>query len=397
MSDLLDKLLTSTTGDPVKQQAAQWVREIGVPTLKTERWKYTSLRSIEKKTFSNEPVNEPAEDDFILPHTVKLSFVNGVFSNKALPNGVTVERYTLNEQDAGLYKENNDMFACLNVAESDQVWRVTVSSDQTIMLVNTATPNYRGVTHPCVFFDIKPGVTVTLYDIHYDEGSGLVNLLQNIAVGYRARFDHFIYKNNYESAIIQRCDVTVHDGATYNCYALDAGGRLNKQDINVRLVEQHASCAIHGSAVMGEKDHSDWRTHISHEHPHTNSTETFRILADHTGTGCFNGKIYISRGSDDSHSSLNTGNLLVGNNARVNIKPELEIYAEEVTASHGATVGQLDDESMFYLKSRGIPESEAAALLKYAFLAEPIEQIENSDTREVFLKLLQEECEALRS
>jgi Fe-S cluster assembly protein SufD len=398
VSDLLDRLLTSTPNCSVRQQAADWAREIGLPTRKTERWKYTSLRSLEKKVFSQEAFSEQSEsNDLNLSYDLRLSFVNDVLSHDKLPKGVTIERFTLEQEAADQYKDDSDVFACLNVAESDQAWKVTVSSDQTIMLSSNTTEDYAGAVHPCIFFDIQPGVSCTLYDIQYDEGAGLVNYLQNIVVGYRAQFNHIIHKDNYKSTVIQRCDVVVHDGATYNCYALDAGGTLNKQDINVRLIEQHASCAIYGVGVMGQGDHSDWRTHISHEHPHTNSTETFRILADHTGTGCFNGKIHIFRGADDSHSELSTGNLLVGNNARVNIKPELEIYAEEVTASHGATIGQLDDESLFYLQSRGLPEDEAISLLKYAFLAEPLEQIKNDEARKILLESLQEECSLLRT
>jgi Fe-S cluster assembly protein SufD len=96
----------------------------------------------------------------------------------------------------------------------------------------------------------------------------------------------------------------------------------------------------------------------------------------------FNGRIHIQRGADDSHSDLNTANLLLSENARINTKPELEIYAEEVTASHGATIGQLEDSALFYLRSRGLPADEAMALLKFGFAAAPLETLEIADLRE---------------
>jgi Fe-S cluster assembly protein SufD len=106
--------------------------------------------------------------------------------------------------------------------------------------------------------------------------------------------------------------------------------------------------------------------------------------------GVFNGRIHIARGADDSHSDLNTANLLLSDSARINTKPELEIYAEEVTASHGATIGQLEDSALFYLRSRGIPATEAMALLKYGFAAAPLENIENETLRDWLMASLNE-------
>jgi Fe-S cluster assembly protein SufD len=150
----------------------------------------------------------------------------------------------------------------------------------------------------------------------------------------------------------------------------------------VHLLEPGANGEIDGVAFVNSRQHVDWHTAIDHEVGQTNSRESFRILADGTGVGVFNGRIHIQRGADDSHSDLNTANLLLSENARINIKPELEIYAEEVTASHGATIGQLEDSALFYLRSRGLPVDQAMALLKYGFAAAPLEQVEPEAVRE---------------
>jgi Fe-S cluster assembly protein SufD len=141
--------------------------------------------------------------------------------------------------------------------------------------------------------------------------------------------------------------------------------------------------------VLNSKQHVDYHTSIDHCTGHTNSREAFRLLADGTGVGVFNGRIHIHEDSDDSHSDLNTASLLLGEMARINAKPELEIYSEDVTASHGATIGQLDDDALFYLRSRGLPTEEANTLLKYGFAAEPLEGQADEDVRDWLLDQLQ--------
>lgn len=114
------------------------------------------------------------------------------------------------------------------------------------------------------------------------------------------------------------------------------------------------------------------------------------MLADGLGVGVFNGRIYIARGADDAHSQMSTANLLLSDQARINTKPELEIYAEEVTASHGATIGQLDDNALFYLRSRGLDAESAAGLLKLGFAATPFDEMPASPLKEWLLAQLRE-------
>lgn len=402
VSDLLEKFLNRTSDDEIRNNALSSVKSIGLPTNKTERWKYSSLKlkSLEKKSFAQtEPVT--SIDDSSCPnleHTCHIKFENGSINldDSVIAQGVSIQPLDTSLLPLHDYEKDKDVFALLNLSQTDQAWHIKVTSDQTIMLSMLTSDNYTGIGYPQVLIEVDPEVTLTLYDLHYDRGNGVINLLQNIHVNQGAKVVHIINKDNHQSTFMQRCDVDVDRNAQYNCYILDTGGSLNKQDINVNLTDDDASCKIHGTGVMGNKDHTDWRTKISHIHPNTTSSETFRILADHTGVGCFNGKIHIFPGADNSHSSLETGNLLSGENARVNIKPELEIYAEEVTASHGATVGQIDEESLFYLRSRGMPIKEATALLKYAFLAEPLENISDDNTRETMLELLRKKCSLLQ-
>jgi Fe-S cluster assembly protein SufD len=133
-----------------------------------------------------------------------------------------------------------------------------------------------------LLIEVERGATLTLYDFQNDRGNGFVNLLQNIHVNQKASVVHIISKDNHNSSFLQRCDVDVDSNGQYKCYVLDTGGAFNKQDININLTDDNASCELHGAGVMGDKDHSDWKTTISHMHPNTNSNESFKVLADST-------------------------------------------------------------------------------------------------------------------
>ena len=402
MSDLLEKLLNRNTDDEIRNNALSEVKDIGLPTNKTERWKYSSLKlkALEKKSFAQ--TDSPDEIDVSnlpqLDYTTHLRFDNGSinFDDSVINQGVDVTPLDTSLLPMHDYKKDKDVFAFLNVSQTHQAWHIKVSNDQSIMLSTLTSNNYTGISNPQLLIEVERGATLTLYDFQNDSGNGFINLLQNIHVNQEASVVHIINKDNHNSAFLQRCDVDVDSNGQYKCYVLDTGGSFNKQDVNINLTDDNASCELHGAGVMGDKDHSDWKTTISHMHPNTNSNESFKVLADGTGVGCFNGRIHIFRGADNSHSALETGNLLSGDQARVNVKPELEIYAEEVTASHGATVGQIDESSMFYLRARGIPEKEARAMLKYAFLAEPIENIKDSNIKEHMLELLSKKCSKLQ-
>jgi len=188
---------------------------------------------------------------------------------------------------------------------------------------------------------------------------------------------------------IARTDVDVARDADYQSFVLDTGTRLGRQDISIFLNESGAEAEIDGTVILNSRQHVDYHTAIDHCTGHTHSRETFHLLADGSGVGVFNGRIHIHKDSDDSHSDLSTASLLLGDMARINAKPELEIYSEEVTAAHGATIGQLDEDALFYLRTRGLPAEEANSLLKYGFAAGPLEGQAEEAVRDWLLSELQ--------
>ncbi len=161
--------------------------------------------------------------------------------------------------------------------------------------------------------------------------------------------------------------VRVGRDARFESHALAAGGGLLRQDIDVYLHQAGGECSLRGLYTAGSGEHVDFHTRIEHIAPHCRSEETYKGLVGGTGRAVFNGRVQVHAGADKTDSAMTCANLLLSNRAEVDAKPELEIYADDVKCSHGATVGQLDEAQVFYLRARGIDEAAARALLMTAF------------------------------
>lgn len=404
MSALAEKLMTeagadTATGANDHQAIHEWGRQRlmqhGFPDLKTEQWKYTPLRVLEKRDFQNQTFAVTALPSWPVEGVV-LHFDHGVLSidPATLPEGVTLsptQPQALKKKDYDqIYGQREGAFAWLNLAQFEQAWHLEITGEQTVIIATTTSGAFEAQVHPRMVIDIAPNASLKLIEHQHDLGQGLINTTCEINVADGAKVEHLICRQNAESVWIQRTDVNVAKDADYRVVAFDQGGRLTRHDLKVHIQGGGANGEIDGLVLLNGRQHVDWHTEIAHCVGQTNSREAFRFLADGSSVGVLNGRIHIHADSDDSHSDLNTANLLLSDDARINIKPELEIYSEEVTASHGATIGQLDDRSLFYMQSRGLSEAESLALLKYGFAAEPMMQIQTPAIRDWVLDRLKE-------
>ena len=398
MSALLERFageqgLPSDDFSDIRRRAQAALMQYGFPDLKTEDWKYTPLKLLEKREFSADEAAPAVAPELPFEASV-LHFRNGRLDLDALdlPEGVRVESVGRESLEQADYGDRAGAFAWLNLARFDQGLRVVIESDlkRPLVLALTTAEGFAADVYPRLEVAVAEGVSATLIDIQHDAGAGLVNRVVDIDLARGARLNHVIRRGGGDSIWIERTVVNVNDEADYRLRVFDGGGRLTRQDLRVRLLAEGANGEIDGIGLVDTRQHIDYHTAIEHTVGHTNSRESFRLLGDGSGVGVFNGRIHIHKGADDSHSDLETANLLLSENARINTKPELEIYAEEVTASHGATIGQLDDDAMFYLRSRGIPANEAGGLLKYGFAAAPLEGLADEAVREWLLGELRE-------
>jgi Fe-S cluster assembly protein SufD len=184
-----------------------------------------------------------------------------------------------------------------------------------------------------------------------------------------------------ESRHLTRLRARVGRDATLDLSTVDLGGRLSRHDLIVDLVEPGSNVNLRGLFVASGQGHIDNHTRFDHRAPHGTSRETVRGLARDTGRGVFNGKIVVHPGAQKTDSEQRIANLILSPKAEINAKPELEIYADDVKCAHGATFGQLDETALFYLRSRGLPQADARALLTLAFAMEPLRAIPDAAFR----------------
>ena len=375
----------------LRQSAQRALMQHGFPDLKTEAWKYTPIKLLEKREFQPRAASASAAPELPFDAYV-LHFDNGILNLDAgeLPAGVSVLPAGRENFEDLSYGGREDAFAWLNLARFGQAWKIRIGGelDRPLVLAFTTADDFAAAVHPRLFIELDDDARAELVEVHRGGGEGLINAVADIRIGAGAVLHHVMRRGGGDTVRVCRTAIDVRRDAEYRAVVLDTGARLGRQDLNVFLTEAGARGEIDGTVVIDSKQHVDYHTAIDHCTGHTHSREGFHLLAGGTGVGVFNGRIHIHADSDDSHSDLNTASLLLSETARINAKPELEIYSEDVTASHGATIGQLDAEALFYLRSRGIPTDEANALLKYGFAAAPLEGLADESLREWLLSEL---------
>ncbi|MDT8408587.1 MAG: SufD family Fe-S cluster assembly protein [Wenzhouxiangellaceae bacterium] len=393
MSALIEKLIPESLPDepgefgPLRRKALKVLMQHGFPHRKVENWKYTPLGLLESRAFENAtgPSEAPWPELPALPFEASVLHLHDGLLDPArcrLPAGVTLEALAPADVDLSGMDDGSpaDAFAWLNLARLQQGWRICVDDharlERPLLLMLTCGEDFDRVAHPRLKLELGVGAEATLIEWQQGQGSGLINSVLDIELGASSRLLHLIDRHSEETALIERTTVNVNAESSYSGFILDGGGRLTRQDLNVNLNAANAHGAVCGVAVLDGRSLVDYHTAFEHRVGPSTSSEDFRILADDQSVGVFNGRIHILPGADDSHSEMNTGNMLLSRGARINTKPELEIHAEEVTASHGATIGQIDDEARFYLRSRGLSDAQAISLLKFGFAAAAFDSLE---------------------
>ncbi len=409
MSALLEKLVPESPpagGEPewlveARRDARRELMRNGFPDARTEDWKYTSLKLLEKRPFSpgRESPREPLPPLPLEGHV--LDFWEGRLAvPDDLPAGIRLRRLAEEPGPDGLvrrYGGREAAFAWLNTAGFTEGWVLEIDRpvDEPILLVWRTAEDFEGVVHPRLHVRLAAGASARLVEMHLDGGKGLVNRITTVRLESGARLDHARLQHTCAEAIdVERNDVSVAADARYDWLSLDLGGRLVRHDLNIALEEPEAATSVNGVFLGDGRTHVDHHTLIDHRVGPSYSEENFRGLLAGRSRGVFNGRIHVQPGADGSASEMNNANLLLSEHAEMDTKPELEIYADEVTAAHGATVGQLDEDALFYLTSRGIPQAQGRVMLKQAFAAAIIEATEPEALREDWLGRMRDVLQA---
>lgn len=373
-------------GDPaVRAAGADLFRASGLPGVRDEAWRYTSLRALAETRFA-EPLTPVADCAAMLarlsaPDAPRLVFVDGRFRDdlSVVPSHVAVR--VGGPAYGVLARPEREQLVALNtmLAGDGAAIEVAAGADGgTLVLASLGSgASERPVAfHPRHSVQLAAGASLTLLEVSLGEGAYLHNPVFEITVGEAATLTHLRLQDESHAAFhLSTLYADVAARGTYDSFALALGGRLARMEVHARLGGAGASAHLNAAQLLGGTQHADFTTVVSHDAPSCASRQTVKNVLTGRSRGVFQGKIAVARDAQKTDGYQMNQALLLSPDAEIDSKPELEIFADDVKCSHGATVGELDAEQLFYLRSRGVPEPEARAMLVRAFLAEALDPI----------------------
>jgi Fe-S cluster assembly protein SufD len=411
---MLQSLAQAAVGlSPQRRAALDRVLATGLPSQRSERWKYTSLRALAARQFSLGREATHAEAVGALLASIegpRLVFVNGVFSPDlstlaAMPGLSFGWQADWAETPTNAFQRADEVFAALNLALERGGMLVEVAEDacvetpvHAVFLGMPADSDLAShLRHRVV---VGPRARLTLVEHHLSAGEHrhLDNHLLDIDLAEGAELVHARAQDAADGAtLFARTDARLGAGAIYRRVDLELGAALSRHELNVELAGAGARFESSGALLAGGRRHVDTRLGVLHIGRDTACELLWRGLAAERGKLSFHGGIEIAAGADGSDASLSNKNLLLSANAEIDTQPVLQIHADEVKAAHGATVGRLDESSLFYLRARGIPLAQARVLLTLAFCREALSAIGDPVLAEMLSPRLEARLAALET
>lgn len=391
--------------EPLRSAARARFAAVGFPTRRDEEWKYTSTSAIAETPFrlADSPAIVSAEQ--IAPYGltgidhVQLVFVNGRFvphlsTLRDLPKGVEVA--SLSDVAAadldgvkahlGKYaKIEPNAFVALNTSVLGDGGYVSIPRnvvvDEPIHFVFVSTADESGqpiVSHPrnLIIAGENSQATIVETYIGVDEDVYFTNAVTEVVVAESAVIDHYkVQRESLAAFHVSTTQIELSRASNFRSHAINLGGSLVRNDVNAVLGAEGIECTLNGLYMARGTQLVDNHTSIDHAMPHCDSHELYKGIIDDSGRGVFNGKIFVREDAQKTDAKQTNQALLLSAEAQINTKPQLEIYADDVKCTHGATIGQLSDEALFYLRARGIDKETAQNLLTYAFASDVVSRI----------------------
>jgi Fe-S cluster assembly protein SufD len=393
----------------VRESAFATFERLGFPTVGQEEWKYTNTAAIARGRF--EPVlasaaTRPADSNgfgsFVYDEArhSRLVFVNGIFqkdlsSLDALPAGVvamditkvlgpgqyeaTVRAHL--ERDAG---SSENGFTALNTALFSSgafvliPAGVKVSAPIHLLFVSESRNGDAPASFPRVLVVAEENSAATILESYVSPSDGvyLTNSTVDFVLGAGAHLQHYKVQRESTGAFhVATTNAELGPNASYDTTAINLGAALSRQDIGITMDHEGAECWVDGLYMMDGSQHTDTHSSIDHRQPRCTSHQLYKGILDGKSRAVFNGKVFVRHGAQQTDARQTNKNLLLSNEARIDTKPQLEIFADDVKCAHGAAIGQLEEDEIFYLESRGINPELARNMLTYGFAEEVIEKI----------------------
>lgn len=408
-----------------RNEALNVFRLAGVPTKKHEEWKYINFSFLNQQQYKLHGQNYKCKltvDDVKIYTLATNSFTvvieNGIFNREAshvdgLPKGITIASLSsllndkrvithfLNHAD---YKhepfvaQNNAMFYDPIVIIAD---KNTVCSKD-IQLIFVSNVNDQAILVPLrVLVIAEANSDISVIESYHSAQKTqpvFINAVSEVVIQENAKVNYIKLQNEeLNVSHVNYHQVNMAKNSNHHITTISLGGSLVRNNLHIRLNDVNCSSYLNGLYIADGNQLIDNHSLVDHAMPNCYSNELYKGIIGGDATGVFNGKIFVRKDAQKTNAYQSNKNILLSDNASMNAKPQLEIFADDVKCSHGATTGQIDEEALFYLRARGIGESSARALLNHAFAADVIDQIPDEQVKEKLLEIISEKLIAINN
>jgi Fe-S cluster assembly protein SufD len=398
-------------------------KALGFPTTKNEEWRFTNIEPLLKQAFelteksADEKVSEKDLEDIYFKNWngPQIVFVNGYYSdklskNQALTNGLIIENLSslldtaqdpLLESFTGFEVYDENVFSALNTAFISDGIVIKVpqntQSESPVNLIFLSTEHQTArVMHPRNLIYVEKNSALSVVESYFSTGSGVYfnNPVTELKIEENARLNHVRIQNENTNAYHVGNIFTDQDrNSVYHSTSVTFGGRISRNNYYARLNGEGIETTLNGLYLGHGKQLIDNHTFLDHAKPHCTSHEVYQGILTDKANAVFSGKIMVRQDAQKTDAKQSNNCLILSDDARINSKPQLEIYADDVRCTHGATVGQLNEDAVFYLQSRGIPEKKAKNILTYAYAERVIDGIDSGIIKSRIDELLQKRLE----
>ncbi len=392
------------------------VKQVGFPTVKDEDWKYTNISSVVNRRYelamnAAETIDRKALKNFILDNTITVVVVNGMMSQelsdvKALPQGVSLTTFQDALKSSSELKElflkykpdQENVFIALNDALTRdglflKVNRKTISEKLIHIIHVVSSLKTETMTLPRTMIALEESSEASILESYVslnDETHYFTNALTDIFLAQNSKVEYFqVQKQSLQSSHIGNTRVWQERDSRYHGFSFIAGGAVTRNNLDVVLNGEGAECILNALYSVYGTQHVDNHTSVDHRVPNCTSNQLYKGILNGSSRAVFNGKIFVQSIAQKTNSYQLNKNLLLGKDCRVDTKPQLEIFADDVKCTHGATIGQLNEDEVFYLRTRAIAKQDAVRMLARGFAEDVLNQIPNNAVHQKLTEFLE--------
>jgi len=393
---MLNRNYFSKSLHPYRKEAFTQLEKTGFPTQKWENWRFTNVSNISDGEFmiseiSDAPQTTPDIDSYQMEGVDTVVIYNGHYQKdiSSIPNGVNLlsgSEY-MERKNGNFDRANNSPFDLLNTAFTDSGMCIVLEKNtlvkSPIRILFISNGDRSIMVNPRVNVDIGESSSLTFIEQHVgDATSFFQNESVFITLGNNAQLNHVRIQSNSEfTQNISNLNVNQVADSQYEFFQLVDGSKLGRSDICVQLDGENAQCNINSLTLSKNNQHIDNNIIVNHNSAQTQSSQFVKSILFDTSTGVFNGRTIVHENAQKITAQQTNKNILLSKKAKMNANPQLEIYADDVKCSHGSTTGQIDEDALFYLQSRGINKQDAMELMVVGFANEVLDKIPHPEIK----------------